>query len=190
MPFYSDSLRLKNIALALTRQALHFPSTLADAGYTEPFIEYSLLTAHYFIPLLIPFDLDSRNETILAAVMPIIIGAFTADISGSYITSDDILRDAIGVWSFISPEQQEAYRTRVERMLRRIVVEGREFKGIIGWDNKRRAFHLQSLPMERAKSQARVAQLQSKAATLVGRVSGGGVTTLFVLDDDPRVDDV
>jgi len=318
----SAQIHLKNIALALTRRALHFPSTLADTGYTEPFIEYSLLTAtleevsydfgaaapqrnrslvsemkggtyaqveaqdrsarqltayskltaedliasgfpiasgqnprdhehdvivigidgqtqhvdaliqqslfqppllaavlergspmptyaglivrrgtlrdaaltnvlgpltaHYSIPLLIPFDLDSRTETILAAIMPIIIGAFTADISGSYITSDDILRDAIGVWPFISPEQQEAYRTRVDRVLRRIVVKGREFKGIIGWDNKRRAFHLQSLPMERAKSQARVAQLQSKATTLVGRVSGGGV----VLDGVPGDDDV
>jgi len=43
MPFYSDSLLLKNIALALTFSTYNFPSTLADAGYTDAFVEYSLV---------------------------------------------------------------------------------------------------------------------------------------------------
>jgi len=45
MPSYSDSLLLKNVLLGLTFRAHGFPSTLADAGYTDAFVEYSLTTA-------------------------------------------------------------------------------------------------------------------------------------------------
>ncbi len=49
MPSYSDSLLLKNIALALTFNTYNFPSTLSDAGYSDVFVEYSLVTTAWFI---------------------------------------------------------------------------------------------------------------------------------------------
>jgi len=321
MPFYSNSLLLKNIALALTFNTYNFPSTLADAGYTDAFVEYALVTttlkqvsydfgavapernrslvsemkggryaqaeeqarfarqltayseltsedlinsgfrvaqgqnpsdhdhevvvigvdgemqhieplvsAHSFqppmlaamidrsgspdemptyaglivyrgmlrdadlqwrlrplgdtypIPLPIPFDATSGDADIAATILPAILMRLLSSTKESYVVADDILRDVIDAWSAFGPAEQEAYRGRVNKLIRH-AMSGREFRGVINWDNRRRSWRLEPLPTDPSKRQTRRGQLQRSAQSLVARLSGPSIQEPFAIDE-------
>ena len=96
--------------------------------------------------------------------------------------ADDLLRDVIDAWPSVGPSEQEAYRGRVNRLIRHAVA-GREFRGVITWDNKGRTWQLAPLPSDPRKRPARQAQLQRGAQALVARLSGPSLQEPFALDD-------
>lgn len=136
----------------------------------------------YPIPLPIPFDPSSSDADIAATILPAILRRLLPSPGGSQFVADDLLRDVIDAWPSVGPTEQEAYRGRVNHLIRHAVA-GREFRGVIAWDNKGRTWHLAPLPSDPRKRPARQAQLQRSAQALVARLLGPSLQEPFALDD-------
>lgn len=65
MQRYSDSLLLKNVIFALTRRTADFPSTLADHGYTQVFIEGAVTTLGATVSYDMAVVTPARNRSLL-----------------------------------------------------------------------------------------------------------------------------